>query len=181
MNTRGRSARLRYRWLQLTRGTVKASRAFGVRIGSGCRILSKVVTTEPWLVEIGDRVTVSSGVQLVTHDGSGWLYRDEKGRRFRYGPIRIGSDVFVGTRATIMPGVSIGDRCIVAAGAVVTRSVPDGYVVAGVPARIISTWDASMAKMGDWPSDAEMRGDDYRHRVDSIAETGFADPLTPSP
>ena len=52
-------------------------------------------------------------------------------------PIRIGNDVWIGTRAIILPGVEIGDHCIVAAGAVVTKSFPPYSVVAGVPARIV--------------------------------------------
>ncbi|MDJ1114490.1 acyltransferase [Microbacterium dauci] len=162
--------RLRYRIIKASKGASAASRALGVTVGRDCRILSNVVTTEPWLVTIGDRVTISSKVTIVTHDGTGWLVSDERGRRYRYAPVTIGSEVFVGTGATIMPGVEIGDRCVVAAGAVVTRSVPSGSVVAGVPARVIGSYDDLAAKIATWPSASDMTGSTYRARVDSIAE-----------
>lgn len=63
-----------------------------------------------------------------------------KGRREKkaYGkPVTIGDDVWIGGNSTILPGVSIGNNVVVAAGAVVTKDVPAGCVVAGVPARII--------------------------------------------
>lgn len=53
------------------------------------------------------------------------------------GDIRIGDDVWIGAAAIILPGVTVGDRAVVAAGAVVTRDVPDGVLVGGVPARPI--------------------------------------------
>ena len=54
-------------------------------------------------------------------------------------PIRIGNNVMVGTRAIIMPGVSIGNNVIIAGCSVITKDVPDGAVVAGIPAKQIST------------------------------------------
>ena len=54
-------------------------------------------------------------------------------------PIRLGKNVWVGSNATILQGVSIGDNSIVAAGAVVTRDVPENVIAAGVPAKIINT------------------------------------------
>lgn len=53
------------------------------------------------------------------------------------GPVRIGNDVWIGAHAVVLAGVIIGDGAIVAAGAVVTKDVPDGKVVAGVPAKVI--------------------------------------------
>ncbi|MDO4565403.1 MAG: DapH/DapD/GlmU-related protein, partial [Clostridia bacterium] len=52
-------------------------------------------------------------------------------------PVTIGNDVWIGGNCTILPGVTIGNNVIVAAGAVVTKDVPDNCVVAGVPAKII--------------------------------------------
>ena len=52
-------------------------------------------------------------------------------------PVRIGDDVWIGSNVSIMPGVSIGNNVIVAAGAVVTKDVPDNVIVGGVPARVI--------------------------------------------
>ena len=54
-------------------------------------------------------------------------------------PIHIGRNVWIGSNATVLPGVTIGDRAIVAAGAVVTTDVPENTIVGGVPARIIRT------------------------------------------
>ena len=54
-------------------------------------------------------------------------------------PIRIGKNVWVGANAVILPGVTIGDGAIVAAGAVVNRDVPENTVVGGVPAKVIRT------------------------------------------
>lgn len=63
-----------------------------------------------------------------------------KGRREHLGiakPVRVGNDVWIGGNCTILPGVTIGNNVVVAAGAVVTKDVPDNCVVAGVPARKI--------------------------------------------
>jgi acetyltransferase-like isoleucine patch superfamily enzyme len=57
----------------------------------------------------------------------------------RFAPVKIGDDVWIGARAVILPGVTIGSRCVVAAGAVVKSDVPDGTIVAGVPARPVGT------------------------------------------
>lgn len=163
-------SRLTYTFRRITHGRVYALSALGVRVGDGCRILSDIATTEPWLISIGDRVTISTRVTFITHDGSGWLYHDDRGRRYRFAPIRVGSDVFIGTGVTVLPGVSIGNRCVVGAGSVVTVSVPDGTVVAGVPARPIKPWAEFHAALADWPAEADMVGQSYRTRVDSIAE-----------
>lgn len=160
--------RLREKADLLRLGKERYARSRGVTIGRGCRILSDIVTTEPWLITIGDRVTISSDVTLVTHDGSGWLIDDARGRRYRYAPISIGNEVFIGAGSTVLPGVRIGDRVVVGAGSVVTRSVPDGTVVAGSPARRISSWDDFVQRVSQWPAASDMRGDDYRARVDSI-------------
>lgn len=174
----GRKVVWKWRIYNRVFGPTKAARRLGVSVGEGCRILSNPATTEPWLVSIGDRVTISSNVRIVTHDGSGWLVRDERGRRFRYAPVRIGSHVFVGANSTIMPGVRIGDRCVVGAGSVVTRSIPEGYVAAGVPARIIGTFEDFERGVLEWPSEQDQSGSTYRERVDSIV-MGFQPDLPP--
>ncbi|WP_160035595.1 DapH/DapD/GlmU-related protein [Paenibacillus sp. An7] len=56
-------------------------------------------------------------------------------------PVVIGQNVWVGSSATILPGVTIGDHAVVAAGAVVTKDVPNNTVVAGVPAKVIKNID----------------------------------------
>ena len=57
-------------------------------------------------------------------------------------PVTIGNDVWIGRRAMIMPGVNIGNGCIIGAGAVVTKDVPDYCIVGGVPAKIVKRRDA---------------------------------------
>lgn len=52
-------------------------------------------------------------------------------------PIHIGDDVWIGARVIILPGVTVGSHCIIGAGSVVTKDVPDYAIIGGVPARII--------------------------------------------
>ena len=61
-------------------------------------------------------------------------------------PIHIGRHVWIGANATVLPGVTIGDGAIVAAGAVVTKDVPKNTMVGGVPARVIRTIDEEERK-----------------------------------
>jgi hypothetical protein len=122
------------------------ARRLGVTVGTGCRILTRYFGSEPFLIEIGDRVTLSRDVMFLNHDGSTWLMRDERGRRQQFGRIRVGSDVFIGARTILLPGVEIGDRVVVGAGSVVTRSIPSGLVVAGNPARVVATFDGLRAR-----------------------------------
>jgi acetyltransferase-like isoleucine patch superfamily enzyme len=121
----------------------------GLKLGQDVRIIGKPdFGEEPYLIEIGDHVTVSSRVSLITHDGATWVFRDRpeyKGLQ-RFGRIKIGNNCFIGERSIVMPGVSIGDNCVVGAGSVVTRSVPDNCVVAGSPARYICSYEGFVAK-----------------------------------
>lgn len=69
------------------------------------------------------------------------------GRRKHLGiakPVTIGDDVWIGGNATILPGVTVGNNVVIAAGAVVTKDVPDNSLVGGVPARIIRELEADI-------------------------------------
>ncbi len=119
----------------------------GVRIGEGCQILTglKAFGTEPWLIELGNRVTITAGVTFLTHDGASRLFRDSipNGSRYgnRFGRIIIHDESFIGVNVIIMPGVEIGPCSIVGAGSVVNKDVPSNMVYAGVPAKPICTLD----------------------------------------
>lgn len=84
-------------------------------------------------IEIGDNVAISHDVTIMdsdAHDGLWDGYEKTK-------PIKIGNHVWIGTRVTILKGVTIGDNAIIAAGSVVTKNVPNNTIVAGVPAKVI--------------------------------------------
>ncbi|MGO9340658.1 MAG: acyltransferase [Terracidiphilus sp.] len=152
-------SRIKWRVLRAIKGGEYVARAQGARVGEGCRILNTTFGPDPWLISIGDRVTVTAGVQFITHDGSTWLLRDEKGRRYRFAPIEIGNDVFIGMNTLILPGVKIGNRVIVGAGSVVNRSIPDNCIVAGVPARFIGTFDQYERRgLAEFHTQSDLRG-----------------------
>lgn len=163
------------------KGNSFALRMLGVKVGEGSRIYTRSFSGEPWLVSIGDRVTVAPGVDFITHDASSGLLRDENGRRYRYARIAVGNDVFIGANAVILPGVRIGNRVIVAAGSVVNRSIPDNCVVGGVPARFLRTFDEFERRgLATFRSEADMSGKTFREQVDSIVDETMA-PEIPVP
>lgn len=149
-------------------GAEAYARHLGVTIGQGCRIYTTQWGSEPFLITIGDRVTVTSGVKILTHDGSTWLVRDNDQNRYQhYARVTIGNNVFIGVNAIILPGVTIADNVIVAAGAVVTKDVPANSVVGGNPAKVISDFDVYARKCrANFVNNCELDHiADYRDRV----------------
>ncbi|WP_335984117.1 acyltransferase [Acinetobacter haemolyticus] len=156
-------------------GGVNFARKKGVTVGNDCRIYIKEWGSEPFLITIGDRVTITSGVRLVTHDGSTWLVRDQNNSRYqKYAPITIGSNVFVGLNTIIMPGVTIGDNVVVGAGSVVTKDIPANSIAVGNPARVISTYDKFHQKIeNSCVNNREIQHIvDYKERVYKAIEIG---------
>lgn len=119
----------------------------GMKVGKGVSLASKhsvIFGTEPYLIELGNYVRLSGNICFVTHDGGTWAfrYREEYKNVFKYGRIIVGDHSFIGYGSTILPGVTIGKNCVIGAGSVVTKNVPDGSVVCGVPARLVCTTEA---------------------------------------
>lgn len=88
---------------------------------------------------IGEHCTLSWDVQLLDTDFHALIV--DGAERPSVAPLRLGDRVWIGTRAVVLKGVTIGDGAVVAAGAVVTSDVPAGAVVGGVPARVIGCAD----------------------------------------
>jgi acetyltransferase-like isoleucine patch superfamily enzyme len=103
-------------------------RWMGVKIGSSYIGRDCLFDEEaPELIQIGDHVTISSRVIIATHDS--W--------RGIAAPVVIEDAAFVGIGAILLPGVTIGEGAVVAAGAVVSKSVDPHTIVGGSPARLI--------------------------------------------
>lgn len=116
------------------------ARSLGVKVGKDCRLLGVNFGTEPYLVSIGDHVSMT-GTQFITHDGAVWLFRREDPTIDLVSPIKIGNNVFIGTRVIILRGVTIGDNVIIGAASLVTKDIPSNCVAAGVPAIPIKSTD----------------------------------------
>ena len=100
------------------------------RIGIHCTVIGPVC--------IGDHVNLAQGITVtaLNHNFADSSRKiDEQGISTQ--PVVIGDDVWIGANAVILPGVTIGRHVVVAAGAVVTKDIPDYSLVAGVPAKVI--------------------------------------------
>lgn len=122
----------------------------GLQCGTGCTDMGGCnFGSEPYLITLGDYVRISGFVQFVTHDGGSWFFR--RAGKYKdvvnFGRIKVGNNVFLGTRCIIMPNVKIGNNCVIGAGSIVTKDVPDNSVAVGVPAKVIMTIDEYAQKM----------------------------------
>lgn len=116
-------------------------------IGEKCSINYFTNVTDPYLVRLGDNVTLSA-CTLLGHDAVVRVLNNAYGTKLdSVGPIEVASNSFIGHGAIVMPGVKIGPNAVVAAGALVTRDVPPGTVVGGVPAKPITTMDALVQRL----------------------------------
>jgi acetyltransferase-like isoleucine patch superfamily enzyme len=125
------------------------ARSLGVKVGENVHFYAMstgMFGSEPWLITIGNNVHITSECQFATHDGGTLILRSEVPDLELTAPISIGNDVYIGLRSIILPGVNIGNRCIIAAGSVVSKSIPDNSVAAGVPARVLKTTDEYLEK-----------------------------------
>ncbi len=114
----------------------KQAKDAGVNIGVNNLVYSHFWGSEPYLITIGNNCQITEGVEFFTHGGAHVL-RKENPDFDMFGKVVLGDWVYIGNNAMIMPGVTIGDNVLVAAGSVVTKSVPSNVVIGGNPARII--------------------------------------------
>jgi acetyltransferase-like isoleucine patch superfamily enzyme len=109
----------------------------GMVIGNNCHLDTLSFSTEPYLIEIGDHVGISSGTIFITHDAGISCFRSEFPDDDIFGKIKVGNNVFIGMNCTLLPNSSIGDNCIIGAGSVVRGKIPDNSVVIGNPAKVL--------------------------------------------
>jgi len=109
----------------------------GLRVGKNLNLQREVIIDDNhcWHIEIGDDVTIAPRVYILAHDASTKIHLGFT----RVAPVKIGSRVFIGAHAIILPGTTIGDDCIIGAGSVVSRDIPAGMIAAGNPAKVIGS------------------------------------------
>lgn len=105
--------------------------------GNDCVVIPDSNIGDAKYIRMGDNVWLAS-CTLLAHDGVASMLSRAYGTNVdAVGKVDIGNNVFIGHKAIVMRGVTIGSHCVVAAGAVVTKDVEDGWVVGGVPAKRI--------------------------------------------
>lgn len=135
----------------------------------------------PWLISVGDDVTLATGVKLLAHDAS----TAKTGVHTKIGIVQIGNCVFIGANSIILPNVRIGNNVIVGAGSVVTKDIPNDCVYAGNPARFICTFEEYQKKHREnqnchpifrqhtwqkWPNASEEERRDMREKLKDTFE-----------
>lgn len=116
----------------------------GMKVGKNCDINPGLLVdvSHCWLIEIEDNVTVAPQVYLLAHDASTKKLIDYT----RIGKIVLKYNCFIGARSIIMPGITVGENAIVAAGSIVVNNVESGTVVGGNPAKFIMSVEELQSK-----------------------------------
>ena len=108
-----------------------------VKFGKNVFINHSAILSASGGIEFGDGVSLAPGCRIATinHDFN------ERHRIYTYGKVVIKNNAWLGMNVTICPGVTIGENSIIAAGAVVTKDIPDNVIAGGVPAKVIKEID----------------------------------------
>jgi len=144
---------IKFYYYHLVHDKTGYARYLGVKCGEGCQILADpdiAFGSEPWLISLGNNVDVTLGVQFLNHEGGMWCARvleDKYKDKDLFLPIVIGDNVMIGINSIIMPGVEVGNNVIIGAHSVVTKNIEDGFIVAGIPAKKISTMNQFMENL----------------------------------
>lgn len=155
---------------------IEMYRRRGVRIGNNCSFYSADIDcTVPEIIRIGNDVTITHAT-ILAHDAS-------TKRSLGYtkvGRVIVGNNVFIGWGAIVLPGVEIGENCIIGVGCVVSRNVPANSVVAGNPAKVVRQYDDYIMTCREGMSDsfvcdsypADVYGKERDIMVDTIMKAG---------
>lgn len=118
---------------------VAIGRNFAIR--GGARPI-RIDVTRPSLITIGDNVTINKNFTIMTHDFVSGVFLNKYSDFVpSSGRVVIGNNVRFGIDCTVLKGVTIGDNCFIAAGAIVTRDIPSGSIAGGIPAKVLCTLD----------------------------------------
>jgi maltose O-acetyltransferase len=116
----------------------------GLKVGRNLNLQRDVIIDDNhcWHITIGDDVTIAPRAYILAHDASTKTHLGFT----RIAPVNIGSRVFIGAHAVILPGVNIGDDAIIGAGSIVSGDIPPRTVAAGNPAKVLCTLDDFLQK-----------------------------------
>jgi acetyltransferase-like isoleucine patch superfamily enzyme len=107
-----------------------------VKVGDNTWIGPMTILDGSGSLIIGNNCSISSGVQIYSHDSVNWAISGGKDP-YEYSETIIGNNCYVGPNSIIARGIILGNRCIVGANSFVNKSFPDGSKIAGTPARCI--------------------------------------------
>ncbi len=113
-------------------------------IGNDCWINIRLLLNLGAAITIGDRAAIGHEVMVLTESHELGT-PDRRAGAVRAQPVVIGSGVWIGARTTVLPGVTLGDGAVIAAGSVVTKDVPPNVLAGGVPAKVIRELPPSVA------------------------------------
>jgi len=129
-------------------------------VGENVEIMSRVVPLYPKLIKIGNNVSLTSGVDFITHNVTHTILNRmngcEKKYQERIGCIEIMDNVFVGAGTKILYNVKIGSNVIIAAGSVITKDIPPNTIAGGIPAKVICDLGTYLTKrnsQSEYPSE----------------------------
>ncbi|OIP81661.1 MAG: acetyltransferase [Porphyromonadaceae bacterium CG2_30_38_12] len=140
----------------------------GLKVGKNLTRMSGVVIdpSHCWHIEIGDNVILAPNVHILAHDASTKPFLNYT----RIANIKIGSRVFIGAGAIILPGVSIGDDVVIGAGSIVSKNIPANSLAVGSPAKVICSLDAYIEK-----EKIKMNADNVFHAEYTLRNPQFSD------
>lgn len=125
-------------------------RPYLYHLGKDCEFYTNNIGNEPHLISIHDHVILASNCQFVTHDYSSAVVSSYLGKPVgKIGSIEIGDNTFIGANAMIMPNVKIGKNCVVAAGSIVTKDIPDGSVWGGYRRSQLRQWKSMRTRLSN--------------------------------
>lgn len=133
-----RTLNLVFNVARLHKDPVRYFRSQGAEIGEDVQIFGANLFTfgsEPYLVSIGNQVTISHDVDFITHDGGLRVVRAKYPNAYLYGRIQIADRCFIGAHCVFLPGARVGVGSVIGSGSIVTGEIPPGVVAIGAPAK----------------------------------------------